>query len=89
LHYAMIAQSTDYDCWRDTGEAVSAEMVIGNVAKNIETVRRSLVALIPTIPGAASCGCDAALASAIQTSPDAISPDAARQLGLIYRKYAR
>jgi 5'-methylthioadenosine phosphorylase len=89
LHYAMIAQSTDYDCWRETGEAVSAEMVMGNVARNIETVRRSLVELIPTIPGGATCGCDAALASAIQTSPDAILPDVAKQLGLIYKKYVK
>jgi 5'-methylthioadenosine phosphorylase len=89
LHYAMIAQSTDYDCWRESEEAVSAEMVMGNVARNIHTVRQSLLALIPTIPARGSCGCDAALATAIQTAPDAISPAAVKQLGLIYQKYAK
>ncbi|MDB5059521.1 MAG: 5-methylthioadenosine phosphorylase, partial [Chloroflexi bacterium] len=89
LHYAMIAQSTDYDCWRESDEAVTAEMVMGNVARNIHTVRKSLLALIPTIPASGNCGCDAALSTAIQTAPDAISPEAVKQLGLIYQKYAK
>lgn len=89
LHYAMIAQSTDYDCWRESEEAVTAEMVMGNVARNIDTVRRSLLALIPTIPAQAACPCPSALASAIQTAPDAIDPTVADQLGLIYQKYKR
>jgi 5'-methylthioadenosine phosphorylase len=89
LHYAMIAQSTDYDCWRESEEAVSAEMVMGNVARNIHTVRNSLLALIPIIPHDASCPCPHALSTAIQTAPDAIEPDAAKRLGLIYAKYAR
>ena len=88
LHYAMIAQSTDYDCWRASEEAVSAEMVMGNVARNIATVRRSLLALIPTIPQDADFGAGRALDGAIQTAPDAISPEAVRQLGLIYARYA-
>lgn len=89
LHYAMIAQSTDYDCWRESEEAVTAEMVMGNVARNIQTVRRSLIALIPTIPPQGQCPCGDALASAIQTAPDAISAEAAEQLGLIYARYRR
>jgi 5'-methylthioadenosine phosphorylase len=89
LHYGMIAQSTDYDCWRESEEAVTAEMVMGNVARNINTVRRSLLALIPTIPARGDCGCSDALATAIQTAPDAISPEAARQLGIIYARYAK
>lgn len=88
LHYAMIAQSTDYDCWRESGEAVTADMVVANVARNISTVRKSLLALIPTIPDKANCACDRTLESAIQTAREAISPDAAARLGLIYQKYA-
>lgn len=89
LHYAMIAQSTDYDCWRESGEAVSAAMVMATVARNVETVRRTLLALIATIPQQGDCGCADALGPAIQTAPDAISPDAAKQLGLIYQRYAK
>jgi 5'-methylthioadenosine phosphorylase len=89
LHYAMIAQSTDYDCWRESEEVVTAQMVMGTVARNINTVRRSLLALIANIPQQGDCGCANALGSAIQTAPDAISPEAAKQLGLIYQRYAK
>lgn len=89
LHYAMIAQSTDYDCWRESEEAVTAQLVMATVSRNIDTVRKSLLALIPRIPAKAECVCGHALAAAIQTSPGSISPEAARQLGLIYQKYAR
>jgi 5'-methylthioadenosine phosphorylase len=89
LHYAMIAQCTDYDCWRESEEPVTAEMVMGTFARNIDTVRRSLLALIPTIPAQGDCGCTTALASAIQTAPDAIDPEVAAKLGLIYQKYKR
>ena len=71
LHYAMIAQSTDYDCWRESEEAVSAEMVMGNVARNIDTVRRSLLALIPTIPQQGDC--------ALRRRPGHRDPDLARR----------
>jgi 5'-methylthioadenosine phosphorylase len=89
LHYAMIAQSTDYDCWRESGEAVSAAMVMATVAGNVDTVRRSLLELIGTIPQEGDCGCADALGPAIQTAPDAISPEAVSQLGLIYQRYAK
>ncbi len=89
MHYAMIAQSTDYDCWRESEEAVTAERVVATVARNIATVRKCLLALIPTIPAQAGCQCATALASAIQTSHDAISPEAIQQLGIIYQKYAK
>ena len=89
LHYAMIAQSTDYDCWRESEEAVSAEMVMGNVARNIDTVRKALLALIPAIPKQGDALCANALSTAIQTSPDAISPEAAAHLGIIFERYAK
>jgi 5'-methylthioadenosine phosphorylase len=88
LHYALIAQSTDYDCWRAGEEAVSADLVVANVAKNIATVRRVLTELVPRVPSELEDACTSALAHAIQTAPEAINPDAVERLGLIYAKYA-
>src|SRR5256714_6062833 len=88
LHYALIAQSTDYDCWRESAEAVSADMVVANVARNIATVRRALAELVPRVPVGLEDDCTSALAHAIQTAPEAINPDAVERLGLIYEKYA-
>src|SRR5436189_1300217 len=74
MHYAMIAQSTDYDCWHESEEAVSADMVVANVARNIATVRRSLQELVPRVPAELEDACTSALAHAIQTAPEAINP---------------
>ena len=85
--YAMIAQATDYDCWYDGHESVSAELVMHTVAENVATVRRALLALIANIPQQRTCGCADALAHAIQTDPRYISPQAVERLGVIYEKY--
>jgi 5'-methylthioadenosine phosphorylase len=47
--YAPIAMSTDYDCWKETEEAVSVEMVMQTMAKNAENVKKILLAAIPEI----------------------------------------
>lgn len=89
MHYAMIAQSTDYDCWREGEENVSADMVVANVTKNIATVRRTLQELVPTIPAEApDDDITNALAHSIQTAHDAINPEAVERLGVIFSKYA-
>ncbi len=89
MHYAMIAQSTDYDCWRESEDAVSADMVVATVARNIGTVRRAIQEVVPAIPpDALEDACSTALAHAIQTAPDAIDPEALDRLGLIYAAYA-
>src|SRR5205823_1879212 len=74
--------------WRRSEEAVSADMVVANVARNIATVRRALQELVPRVPAALEDACTSALAHAIQTAPEAINPDAVERLGLIYAKYA-
>ncbi len=89
MHYAMIAQSTDYDCWREGEENVSADMVVANVTKNIATVRRTLQELVPAIPAEApDDDITNALAHSIQTAHDAINPEAVQRLGVIFSKYA-
>jgi 5'-methylthioadenosine phosphorylase len=88
LHYAMIAQSTDYDCWHESEAPVSAALVVANLAKNVATVRRTLQELTPTIPAALDDSCTSALAHAVQTAPEAINAEAVERLGVIYAKYA-
>jgi 5'-methylthioadenosine phosphorylase len=88
LCYAMIAQVTDYDCWHESHESVSAELVMKTMAANVAVVRRALLTLVQHMPQERTCGCGDALAHAIQTDPRAISPQAAERLGVIFEKYA-
>jgi 5'-methylthioadenosine phosphorylase len=49
MHYATIAMITDYDCWRDSEEPVSFEMVLKQMEKNALSLEKLLNAAIPEI----------------------------------------
>ncbi|TAK32394.1 MAG: S-methyl-5'-thioadenosine phosphorylase [Chloroflexota bacterium] len=88
IHYATLASVTDYDCWHESEEAVTIEMVIANLEKNVEvskrTVRIAAAKIAAMQPG---CGCGTALQTAIITAPAKISADARERLGLLIGKY--
>ena len=85
--YATLALVTDYDCWHDTEEQVSVELVIANLNKNVAVSQRVLEGLIPEIPDARECACGSALASAIITSPEHIADETRTRLSAITGKY--
>ena len=62
----------DYDCWHVGEEAVTLEMMIGNLNKNAETAKRILKAAIPKIEQKRSCACATAVQNAIVTNKDLI-----------------
>jgi len=49
LCYASIAMSTDYDCWRESTEAVTVNEVIRVMKENSEKVKRLIINAIPKI----------------------------------------
>src|SRR4030065_407726 len=59
--YAAIAVVTDYDCWKETYEVVSAEMVLDNLSRGTETVKRLLRHAITRMPKTRNCICTTAL----------------------------
>jgi 5'-methylthioadenosine phosphorylase len=77
LCYAVLSQVTDYDCWHESHEAVTSEMVMQNVARNVANAREIIRRVVPLLPALGECSCERALQGAIVTSPEAI-PDAAR-----------
>ncbi|MCK4851925.1 MAG: S-methyl-5'-thioadenosine phosphorylase, partial [Candidatus Omnitrophica bacterium] len=83
--YATIALVTDYDCWHSGQgmETVSVEMVMENVAKNIETAEKIIKNTITNLPPAAPCGCHEALKGAIMTPREAIPRETIAKLGPI------
>jgi 5'-methylthioadenosine phosphorylase len=48
--YATVAIVTDYDCWHPSYESVTTEMILTNLRKGIDTVKRILKLLLPSIP---------------------------------------
>ncbi len=49
MHYAAIAMSTDYDCWREGEESVTWEMILETMCTNAANVLKLLLAVIPAI----------------------------------------
>jgi len=89
IHYAMMSVVTDYDCWNETAETVSAEMVIGNLMRTLESAKKVLRHAIVNLPPETDCICSNALENAIITAPDKIPPRIKQDLGLIIGKYIK
>src|SRR4030066_2003150 len=87
--YSTIAMATDYDCWHVGEEAVTLEMVIGNLNKNAETAKRILKAAIPKIELKRSCACATAVQNAIVTNKDLIPENTKKKLDILFGKYLR
>lgn len=78
--YGLLAQVTDYDCWHQSHETVTSDMVMANVARNVANAKSIIRGLIPRLDPEADCPCHHALEGAITTSSDAISEEARKRL---------
>lgn len=87
--YATLALVTDYDCWRESDEDVSVELVIANMNKSVAVSQRVLAALMSEIPSGRECACGSALATAIITSPEHITGEIRTRLSAITGKYLK
>ncbi|RJO67487.1 MAG: S-methyl-5'-thioadenosine phosphorylase [Myxococcales bacterium] len=79
--YATIALVTDYDCWRESEEAFSAEKIVATFKQNVEAAQKILklaVAGLDKQPD--DCSCRHALEGAIITRGEAIDEAVRRKL---------
>jgi 5'-methylthioadenosine phosphorylase len=90
LCYATLACVTDYDCWHESEESVSVELVVQNLAANVANAQRILRRLAGKIPAdrsALSCDCAHALATAMITDRAAIPAEVKERYELLIGKY--
>jgi len=85
--YAALAIVTDYDCWHPAYESVTAEMILTNLRKGVDTVKTILSLLLPSIPERRDCACADALRYAIVTDPKYIPEMKKKELQLLIGKY--
>ena len=85
--YATMAWVTDYDCWRQGGETVTVEMIIGNLLKNVAASKDLLRNLIPRLNGPREWPCATALKDAIITPQDRVPAELKRKLAPITGRY--
>jgi len=87
LPYALLALATDYDCWHESEADVSVEAVLAVMKTNVVAARRTVAELAGSLPDAAASRASTALASAIMTAHDRISPAAHARLDWLVGKY--
>jgi 5'-methylthioadenosine phosphorylase len=87
--YATMAFVTDFDCWHESAEPVSVEMVVANLMRNAETAKSILKAAIGAAAEERSCQCGSALRDAIITSREHIPANLKRELAPLIRKYVQ
>jgi 5'-methylthioadenosine phosphorylase len=90
LDYAIIACATDYDCWHEEEEAVTVEIVIGHLKANVanaQRILRNVARKVAENPALLTGEHANALAGAILTDPQLISPAIREKYQLLIEKY--
>jgi len=87
--YSSIACVTDYDCWHPQHESVTIDMVIKNLSKNIDNVKKIIVAVIRDIKAERNCACGESLKYAIITDKKLIPDKLKKDLDIIIGKYVQ
>jgi len=87
--YATMAVVTDYDCWKETYEVVTVDMVIDNLRRGIENIKRLLRHAVTSLPKKRNCICSCALQNAIITSRELIPEQVKKDLAPIIGKYIK
>lgn len=85
--YATIACATDYDCWHETEEDVTVDMIIANLLKNVDTSKSIIKRVADRVPSVRGCVCANALQNAIITARDLIPEQTKKDLELLIGKY--
>ncbi len=87
LGYATLALVTDYDCWKESEEAVSVEAVIATLRQNVALARNVVRDTVLALPDDLVCSAKDALAGAIMTAPEAITDAVKTRLAGIAGRY--
>jgi 5'-methylthioadenosine phosphorylase len=85
--YVTMALVTDYDCWHDSHESVTVDMIVGNLIQNSRNAQTLIVQTVEDLADRGSCGCGDALKNALITDRNAIPADTIARLQHIVGKY--
>ena len=85
--YATMAWITDYDCWHESTESVTVEMVVQNLMKNVANSKEMIRRVIAKLARERTCPCADALRDAIITRPQGIPAEIKHKLAPIVGRY--
>ncbi|MDD5069109.1 MAG: S-methyl-5'-thioadenosine phosphorylase [Candidatus Omnitrophica bacterium] len=87
--FVTLAAITDYDCWRESEEAVTVDVVMGNLRRNVDNSKRILKKVLSEMPKKDNCSCNEALKYSIVTDLNKVDPKDKQRLGVIIDKYKK
>ncbi|HUF52173.1 MAG TPA: S-methyl-5'-thioadenosine phosphorylase [Dehalococcoidia bacterium] len=85
--FAVLACSTDYDCWHDAHEDVTGEMIVQNLLRNVEVSRQAVRAALGRLPVTRECACKDALKESLITAMELVPEETKRRLAPIIGRY--
>jgi 5'-methylthioadenosine phosphorylase len=85
--YGTIALATDYDCWHETEESVSVDMILETLKKNVSMAKNIIKKAASKISGPRACKCASALKYAVVTDRGAMPEKTKKDLEILIGKY--
>jgi 5'-methylthioadenosine phosphorylase len=85
--YAILACTTDYDCWHDDEADVTADLIVANLRKNVAVSQEAVRLFLRRLPSERKCGCRSALANALVTPLGLVPPATLTRLEPLIAKY--
>jgi 5'-methylthioadenosine phosphorylase len=85
--YVTIALVTDYDCWHESHETVSADMIVANLQKNCQAAQSIIAQAVRDLRHVRNCQCGEALKYALITDKTLVPETAKNRLQCIIGKY--
>jgi len=85
--YAILACATDYDCWHETEETVTVEMILQNLLRNVEVSKEIVRMTVARLASTRGCDCSNALANALVTPFELVPETVKTRLRPIVGRY--
>jgi len=85
--YAVICMSTDYDCWHESEEDVTIDIVINNMNTNSANAKNLVKKLAGLLGKERTCGCKEAMKFAVITAPEKRDMNQSKKLSAILPEY--
>jgi 5'-methylthioadenosine phosphorylase len=85
--YVTLALITDYDCWHQSHESVTVDMIVANLKQNSCNAQAIILQTVRDLPPARNCCCGEALKHALITDKSLIPAETRQKLEYIIGKY--
>lgn len=85
--YVTLALITDFDCWHESHESVTVDMIVGNLVQNSRNAQAIIVQAVRDMRDHRNCSCGEALKNAIITDKSLIPAETKQRLACIIGNY--